>query len=109
MEAGVLVFGDGFAQEGIALLRSVALEAAAVGEFIHALVHGLDGGGWQSLRDIADAATDQARCFFRVLLLECRHATTDFRKQVTCLQFEEIFIDESHGGAGIEKDVIADK
>jgi type VI protein secretion system component VasA len=44
MEAGVLVFGDGFAQEGIALLRSVALEAAAVGEFIHALVPGLDGG-----------------------------------------------------------------
>jgi hypothetical protein len=41
--------------------------------------------------------------------LERGDTTADFREQVSRFEFEEIFVDECHGDAGIEKDSMADK
>ena len=103
------MLGDGVAEEGVSLLGTIAFEGAAVGEFVHACVHGFNSGGRQSFRDITDAATNQARGFFGKLLLEGGDATTDFRKEVTGFELEEIFVDECHDADGIEKDAVADK
>ena len=52
---GVVVLGDGFAQERVALLGTVALEGAAAAHFIHGFMHRIAHGLRESFGDIADA------------------------------------------------------
>src|SRR5690606_27557698 len=44
VETGILVFDDGLAQEGIALLGTVPLEGGGLPQLVDGLVHGLAAG-----------------------------------------------------------------
>ena len=92
-----VVFGDGVAQEIVALLRAIATEGGAVAHFIDGLVHGRAHGLWQRFGHVADAAADQAFGRLGVGLGENPHATGDFGEEVTGFELVVVFVDVGHG------------
>ena len=50
--------GDGFAQEGIALFRAVAAEAAGLSHFLHGGMQGRGNGRHKRASHVPDAQTD---------------------------------------------------
>ena len=70
VDAAVLevVLCDGFAQEGVALLRTVAAERLAGGLVVDGPVEGGDDGRGERLGDVADAEADDLRAGVGVLV-----------------------------------------
>ena len=52
---------NGLTQEGIALLRTIAVEALGGAHLVHSLVHGLNYGGNQGAGHIADGQLGDRR------------------------------------------------
>ena len=90
----VVVLDDGFRQEGVALLRAVAVERLSLGLIVDGLVHGLDADLRQRLRDIADAETDDVG--IRVCFFISSNAACDFSKEVAAWQLQIVIINSSH-------------
>src|SRR5690606_30946941 len=87
---GEIVLGNGFAQEGVALLGAIALEGGAVGHLVHAGVEGLDAGLRQGLGDVADAEADD-----RLVGIgggEGVHALGDVGKEVAGLELQVVLV-----------------
>jgi len=86
-ETGILVFDNGFAKEGITLLRPVALESARVSEFVDGIVHGLAAGFGERLGHVADTTADEAFRGFGIGLVEGGDAAGDLGKEVAGFEF----------------------
>ena len=75
---------DGFAEEQVALLRTVAAESFYMAHFFDGLFHSVDDSRSQRLGHVADAKGNNIcigmSCFVSILLL------TDSRKQVSALK-----------------------
>lgn len=85
---------DGFRQEGVALLRAVAVERLSLGLIVDGLVHGLDADLRQRLRDIADAETDDVG--IRVRFLIGGDAAGDFGEEIAAGQLQIVIVNGSH-------------
>ena len=91
---GVVVGGNGFAEEGVALLGAVALEGGAVGEFVGAALERIDADLRQGLGYVADAEADDG-----LVRMGCgvgRHALGDIGKQVAGFEFQVVLVDADH-------------
>ena len=91
---GVVLRHDGLAQEGIALLRPVAVEARGRAHLVHGLVESRDDGGDEGAAHVADAKADDAP--FRVFLAEGGDLAGDVGKEVLTFQTAEVGIDAQH-------------
>jgi len=88
------MFGNFFAQESIALLRSVASEGFILRHVIYGNVKCLYTGFGQGAGYISDTQPDNL--FVRVRLLKCGYTPGNIRKQVRRLKFQVILIDSDH-------------
>ena len=89
--------GDLLAQEGVALLGSVAVEVRARRLVIDGLVHRRDDGRGERLGDVPDSEADDFR--LRVLRLVRRHAVGDFGEEIGRLDFRVVWVNLQHGDA----------
>lgn len=96
-----IVFGNGAAQEVVALLGAVAAEGGAARHFIDGAVQRRDDGGRERLGDIADAAADEAFGGVGVGVAEGFHAPADFGKEVAGFEFEVVVVEVGHGRRGL--------
>ena len=87
--AGVVAL-DGLLQEGVALLRAIAVETFLGAHLVGSVMHGLDHALGQRLGHIADAQTDDL--LFRVCLLISSHFVGNVHEQVACLQLVVVFV-----------------
>ena len=90
----IIVFGNGLAQEIVALFGPIAAERRAFGQLVDGRMHRLNHGGGKRFGDVADAQANDVRG--RVLVAECLHPPADFRKQVAGGQLEIMLIDIGH-------------
>ena len=82
--AGVVAL-NGLLEEGVALLRAVAVEALFGAHLLGSVAHGLHHTLCQRLGHIADAQTDDL--LFRVCFLICSYLVGNVHEQVAGLQF----------------------
>ncbi len=93
-----MVFDDGVAEEFVALLRAVAVEGFAVRLFVDPFMHGFHHSLREGFSDVADTTANDASGLVWIGFRVGFDASGDFRKEVTCFEFEEIRIDRGHGG-----------
>ncbi len=90
----VVVFGNGLAQEVVALLGTVTAESGLAAEFVHSLVHCFAAGRCKGKGDIADAEADDVG--IGVLGLIGFDALGDFGEEIRGLEFAEVFVGKNH-------------
>ena len=95
---GVVVGGDGLAEEGVALLRAVALEGGALGHFVRRGVHRLDAHGRERFGDVTDAEADDG--LRRIGGNVGAHALGDIAEEIGGLELGVVFVDANHGRSG---------
>src|SRR6266705_2925662 len=88
----IILLGDYRPQKFVALLGTVAAKGFTFSEFIYRLLHRVDCRGWERLRDIADSAANQTFARFRIRLAKLVDTARNFRKQITSLKLEIIFV-----------------
>src|SRR4029450_6717960 len=88
----VTLLSDYRAQKFVALLGTVATEGFALPHFIDRLLHRVDRRGWERLRDIADSAANQTFARFRIRFAKLADTARNFRKQISSLKLEIIFV-----------------
>ena len=84
------------AKKFVSLLRPIAFERVTVGHFIDPFVHRLDHRIRQRFGHVTDTATNDTGGHIGVLLGVNSDPTSDFRKQVTGFELEEVGIDRGH-------------
>ncbi len=92
---GVVVGGDGLAEEGVALLRAVAFKCGALGHFVGRGVHRLDAHGRERFGDVTDAEADDG--LRRIGGNVRAHALGDVAEEIGGLELGVIFVDANHG------------
>ncbi len=92
-----VVFADGLAQEIVALLRAVAVEGLGPRHVVDCRVHGLDHGGRERARDVADAHLHQLD--IRVRLLERLRAPRYLGEKVAAGQLRVVLVHVGHVSA----------
>ena len=95
---GVVVLSHRLAEEGIPLLRPVALEGGALGHLVGRGVERLDAHGRQGLRDVADPEADHG--LLRVGRDIGVHPAGDVGEQIRGLELEVVFVDPDHARKG---------
>ncbi len=93
---GVVVLGDGFAQEGIALFGAIALESGALGHLVGGGVQRLDADGRKRLGDVANAEADD-----RLVGMSGdvgADALGDVGEEIGGFELGVVFVDADHGG-----------
>ena len=89
------MLGDGFAEEGVALLGAVAFEGGAHGHLVGRGVEGGGADGGEGFGDVADAEADDR--FLRVGGDVGTDALGDVGEQVGGLELGVVFVDANHG------------
>ena len=92
--AGIIILDDCVDQEAVSLFGAVTVEILCRSQIIHCLMHGFDDGRCQGLCYITDSHADYF--VFRVCHFETVYLFRDVGKQVTALQFQEMFINQCH-------------
>ena len=95
-ESGELIFHNCFAQEVIALFRSVAAESCGIALLVDGVMHRLAAGFGERFRHIAYSTTDEAGGCVGIGVGVSSDTASDFGKEVTGLQLEEIVVDTCH-------------
>jgi hypothetical protein len=88
----IIMLRDCGSEKFVALLGTIAAEGFTFSEFIYRLLHRVDRHGWERLRDIADSAANQTFGRFGISLAKLADTTRNFRKQITSLKLEIIFV-----------------
>ena len=90
----VVVPGDGLAQEGVALVGTVALEGLALGHLVGGGVERGDAHRRQRLGDVTDAEADEGPA--GIGLLERGDAAGDVSEKIRRLELGVVFVDADH-------------
>ena len=77
-------------QEAVALFGAIAVEGVCAGQLVHGAVHRLDAGRRKRTGDVADAQAYQF--LVRVGHLEGIDTLGNVGKEITALQFQEVFV-----------------
>ena len=100
---------DGGAEEVVALLRTIAAERGAIRHFIDGLVHGGNDRAGQRLRDVANAAANEALGGLGIRVGESLHAAADLGEEIAGFELEVIVIEISHNQSSVIDSVFASR
>ncbi len=79
-------------QKFVSLFRAVAAKAFGVAEFLDSLLHRFNCRARERLGYVTDSASNQPLSCFRMGFAKFAHPARDFRKQISGLKLEIIFV-----------------